>query len=365
MIADRKKMKLHSLVNLLVLTAAWGAMVCSAVPAAFASEITLQDALVGEEYVSIPVTITTDGADQPASLQFDVTYDAANFAVLDVQVGDAAAQAGKSAVFSESGTGTLTVLVAGLNQTVISDGVIANVSLCPLIQTADTQALFLDAVVVSDPFGNPIDVFYERAPEPEGMQLDDAAADDTRFPSEYALEADQTDTVSSNSAGMGSLEGADIEPTTASENGGDATYERGGSFSQRPGYGRVTLVGPGGGESGRAASSVPGAVGSGNTARRYDAGNRPGPGAYQRHLRYDAQPALPERISDGSRKLTSRHADSGSPNGGTQSSGSQPEAIGRNDRATPDPLSRRAVAGYAIALVIVAGAVVGRILLLR
>jgi hypothetical protein len=364
MIADRKKMKLHSLVNLLVLTAAWGAMVCPAVPAAFASEITLQDALVGEEYVSIPVTITTDGADQPASLQFDVTYDAANFAVLGVQVGDAAAQAGKSAVFSESGTGTLTVLVAGLNQNVITDGVIANVSLCPLTQTADMQTLFLDAVVVSDPFGNPIDVFYERPPEVQDMQLDADAGDDARFPSEYALHGEQTDTVSSNSAAMGSLEGNGLGRTAESENAAGTANASASAVSRRSGYGGVTLVEPRGGVSGTA-TGAPASVRGRNAPFQYGSGDRPGAAVYKQHLRYNTQHVRSDRTSDASRNVTSPDADGAGVSAETQGSGNRRESIVRYNDTSPSPLSRRAVTGYAIAFVIVAGAAVARILLIR
>jgi len=358
-------MKLLSPVTLLVLVVASVCAVCSAVPVAFASEIVLQDPVVGEDYVSIPVTITTDGADQPASLQFDVTYDAANFAVLDVQVGDAAAQAGKSAVFNDSGNGTVTVLVAGLNQNVITDGVVANVSLCPLSQTVDTQTLFLDGVVVSDPFGNPIDVFYERPPEPEGMQLDDHSADETRFASEYALEAYETDMGSSNSGAMGSLEGTGPEATTAPENTAGATTDRASSSSQTAGYGRVTLIEPGGGKPGGETSTATRAISKGDATRQYGSQAYPGVPGDPRRLRYDAQQGSLDPISDGSRSPMSSRSTRGSVNGEPHPSGNQAEAIGGDDNTIPELLNRRAVTGYAVALVIVAGAVASRKLLVR
>jgi hypothetical protein len=340
-------------------------MVCAAGLGAFASEIALQEPLVGEDYVSIPVTVSTDGADQPASLQFDVTYDAANFAVVDVQVGDAAAQAGKTAVFSESGSGTLTVLVAGLNQNVITDGVVANVSLCPLSQAADTQTLFLDAVVVSDPFGNPIDILYERPPEPATIESDDDASDEARFSSEYDLQAEETDTLSSNSAGIGALEGTGLEPTTELRNAVGATNDRASSFSQTPGHGRVTVIAPRGAESTIAMRSSPRAAGEGEATQQYPAENRPGAPEYQSDLGDGSQQVPRDRTSDGSLNRTSPRADTGSIAAQTQADGDPQEAIVRADNAVATRVNRSTVAGYAIAFVIVAGAVAARMLLVR
>lgn len=188
----------------------WICMACWGNALVFATELTLEDQVVAEDWVTVPVTIVADGGDLPASLQFDLSFDTASFALLDVQVGDAAAQAGKSVVFNESTPGTITVVVAGLNQNTILDGVVAEISFCPLVQGVDSYALGFDAVVVSDPFGNPVDVIYESSPHAWENEIEQESAS----ASEQVMPTEQEETSTSDLGETTSVAGAVDEGTT-------------------------------------------------------------------------------------------------------------------------------------------------------
>jgi len=169
--------------------------------------------VIGEDWINVPVTIVTDGADLPASLQFDLSFDTASYALLDVQVGDAAAQADKSVVFNESTPGTITVVVAGLNQNTIPDGVVAEISLCPLVQVVDSNALGFDAVVVSDPFGTPVDVIYESSSHAWQNEMEQESAS----ASEQMMPAEQEETSTSDLGEASSIVGAIDDGTTTGD----------------------------------------------------------------------------------------------------------------------------------------------------
>ncbi len=181
---DDRAMKKHGRCYKLFLTFIWLCATCCINALVFASELTLEDPVVADEWITIPITIAAEPGEQPASLQFDLSFDGTSIALLDVQVGDAALQASKTLVFSESTPGTITVIVAGLNQNTIPDGVVANISFCPLNQVVDATGLGFDSVVVSDPFGNPVDVVYESPPpdNEQGIEAESASASEQLMP---------------------------------------------------------------------------------------------------------------------------------------------------------------------------------------
>jgi hypothetical protein len=146
----------------LALACAW-ATGCWNSSGAFAAVVAVQDPVDSGGYVTVPVSVTAGTNEQPTSLQFDLNYDSGNFSVVTVEPGASAVQAGKSAIFNQTTAGTITVVVAGLNQTLISDGVIATIRLSPLGDGGVTPLFTLDSVVISDPFGKPINAVYEDA----------------------------------------------------------------------------------------------------------------------------------------------------------------------------------------------------------
>ena len=217
---DDTTMKEHGRCYKLVLACLWLWATCCINPLVLASELTLEDPVVAEDWITIPVTIIAEPDEQPASLQFDLSFDDTSFAFLDVQVGDAAMQASKSAVFSESAPGTITVIVAGLNQNGIPDGVVANILFCPLNEVVDITALGFDTVVVSDPFGNPVDVVYESPPpdNEQGIEAESASASERLMPTEQeeTLHFESGETTSAAAATGASMTTENTETRDAS-----------------------------------------------------------------------------------------------------------------------------------------------------
>ena len=207
---DDRIMKEHGRCYKLVLAFAWLCAACCVSASVLASELTLEEPVVADDWITIPVTIIAEPGEQPASLQFDLSFDDTSFAFLDLDVGDTAVDASKSVIFSESAPGTITVIVAGLNQNTIPDGVVANISLCPLNEVADADSLGFDSVVVSDPFGNPVDVVYESPPSgnDQGEETESTSASEQTMPTE------QEETFNSESGEAIAVAGAGSAATT-------------------------------------------------------------------------------------------------------------------------------------------------------
>lgn len=126
--------------------------------AATAAAITFEPAAQDGGYVTIPVTIRAEGREGVAALQFDVAYDPAMFELTEIQPGAAAEAAGKYAVSSDLSAGVARVIVAGMNQDTIADGDVVHLVFAPLTALDGGGVLSPSAAVVSDPFGNPINV---------------------------------------------------------------------------------------------------------------------------------------------------------------------------------------------------------------
>ena len=112
-------------------------------------------------YLHVPVTIAAEDYEQVAGLQFDLNFDETNFAFMDVVLGPSAENAGKDAVFTDAFTGTTRVLVVGMNQNTMQDGVVAELVFNPLDASA-LDSLELTGGLVSDPFGNSIRADFEK-----------------------------------------------------------------------------------------------------------------------------------------------------------------------------------------------------------
>ena len=110
----------------------------------------------------VPVTIAAEAGEEIASLQFDMHFDDATFDLVDVVPGESSSDALKQVMYSVRSPGAIRVIVAGLNQNVIRDGNIATVLLAPDGQDADSQTLSLDEIVISDPFGERVEVDYDE-----------------------------------------------------------------------------------------------------------------------------------------------------------------------------------------------------------
>ncbi len=107
--------------------------------------------------MAAPIHIAPGDGDQMASLQFDLGFDAASVEVLSVEAGACALQAAKEVVFSRTAAGTVRVIVAGMNQNTIQEGVVATVYLQRVDTGSAPAAMELDSIVVADPMGNSVE----------------------------------------------------------------------------------------------------------------------------------------------------------------------------------------------------------------
>lgn len=132
---------------------------------AFASQaavVVLQSPEISGGLVAIPVYLVPQDGDQTASLQFDFDFDFTSVAVASIETGASAVQAAKDVMFSQMADGTVRVIVAGMNQDVLGEGVVATVYLERIDRSEANPAVELDSIVLSDPVGNAIETAYEN-----------------------------------------------------------------------------------------------------------------------------------------------------------------------------------------------------------
>jgi hypothetical protein len=110
----------------------------------------------GVSEVVLAVALESPASEAVASAQFELRY-ANALSVQEVTPGQAALDAGKSVVANEVAPGRQRVIVAGLNQTRIEDGALANVLFTVAAGTTDLMiGVELAGVVLSDPAGRAV-----------------------------------------------------------------------------------------------------------------------------------------------------------------------------------------------------------------
>jgi len=254
---------------------------------------------VHDGLVYVPV-VFDPGAASVASLQFDLQYDPGHFAFVHLMAGPAAISAGKD-VLPGAQRQRLTVIVAGLNQTAIPAGVLAEIYLEILPDAQGEARISLGNMVLSDARGGAVDL--ER-PQSQGgrnnVVRDDDSQGDTRSgtPAEAAPGAeapqDQNETGSRGFGGAGSGylpetgghgmspdDGAKATPlSTSAGNGATAPGPNG-----TPGSGHTIYSQPQTHDGTRISppsmtglsTSSPRSVGGGESAGRGDTGSAPSP----------------------------------------------------------------------------------------
>jgi len=112
----------------------------------------------GEQGVLVPVALDAETGERVCALMLDVTFDGSALALPEVTVGAAAEAAGKTLVFNSTDPNTVGVIIAGINQNVVADGIVAN-ALFDIGANASpgTYAVSLPFVQLSDPLGSLID----------------------------------------------------------------------------------------------------------------------------------------------------------------------------------------------------------------
>lgn len=82
----------------------------------------------GAQNVILPVNLVSGTGEDVSGLNMDIGYDTSKVTFKGVTTGQAALDAGKTVSSSSPQSGTIRIIVFGLNQTRIADGIIANIS---------------------------------------------------------------------------------------------------------------------------------------------------------------------------------------------------------------------------------------------
>jgi len=117
------------------------------------------DATPGETTVAVPLSLVLSPGNVIAALQGDIAFDSQMLSLSDVSIGPAAAIANKSVSFSIQAPGLVRLIIAGLNQTAIADGVVANMIFSVANSTpSGMQAITLSNALAADPTGAPVPI---------------------------------------------------------------------------------------------------------------------------------------------------------------------------------------------------------------
>jgi hypothetical protein len=136
------------------------ALVCGAqnARAATLTMSNVEDVQPGDTAVDLPMSLSNNGASASVGgVQADVSYDISVLALTTVKPGAAAQSAGKNVSFNEVSEGVVRVIVAGLNQKNIQDGVLA--------------ALMFNVAKGAQPGSYPVTVTAAELVTPNGVQV--------------------------------------------------------------------------------------------------------------------------------------------------------------------------------------------------
>ncbi len=133
----------------------------------FSAAIYLEPSLTTDGFVSVPVVLQVNPNEAVAGLQFDIDFDDSLYTLVEVYTGNAAIDAGKDGVFTDGFPGTTRILVTGMNQAAIPEGVVVTIILSPADPSVGGY-LELSAPIFSDPFGNR--VFAESGKQSKELQ---------------------------------------------------------------------------------------------------------------------------------------------------------------------------------------------------
>ncbi len=107
--------------------------------------------------VRVAVNLAPDCEDAVSGVQFDLVYDASNVTLNEVQTGQAAAAAGKTASFHVATAGKATIVVSGMNKNTIATGSVAEVLFDLSDQPArQVYSLVLERIIMTDAAGRAI-----------------------------------------------------------------------------------------------------------------------------------------------------------------------------------------------------------------
>ena len=111
------------------------------------------------ETITIAVDLTSKVNESIAGLNFDLGFDSTRLTISGVSAGQVVTDAGKSLSYSEPAAGIVRILIFGLNQDIIADGVIADVSFdIQPTASAGPITLSLSSAAVTNPGAQAISV---------------------------------------------------------------------------------------------------------------------------------------------------------------------------------------------------------------
>ncbi len=143
----------------------------------FSAAIYLEPALTMDGFVSVPVALQVNPNEDVAGLQFDVDFDESLYTLVEVYTGSAVVEAGKDGVFTDGFPGTTRVLVTGMNQAAIPEGVVVTIILSPADPSVSGY-LELNSLILSDPFGNRV-IAELGVPSKESRVYESEGTDET------------------------------------------------------------------------------------------------------------------------------------------------------------------------------------------
>lgn len=158
-----------------------------------------QPSQVGDAAIAAPVVLAHSPEESIASIQFNLYYDTSQFNLLDVAPGEAAAMAGKDAMFGAH-QGFATVMIAGLNQEPIEEGILAIFYFLPSGEQSTVFQGEIGAVVFANPAGGAV-----PADNPEPEKSNDSKPADT------TTSSDKEESTSGTSAESSGQESADSQ----------------------------------------------------------------------------------------------------------------------------------------------------------
>ncbi len=110
--------------------------------------------LPGAADVPVSISLAAAAGQQVAALQFDLLFSSSVLSLPQVSVGAAAQAAGKSVSQSVVRSGRVRVIVAGLNQNAIADGIVAEAHFSIAAAAPDSvEAIAFTGVVLASPAG--------------------------------------------------------------------------------------------------------------------------------------------------------------------------------------------------------------------
>jgi hypothetical protein len=141
-------------------------------PLAHAAQLTLGAPRIGANGWEAPLTLMPGSGENVASMQFDLLVPPGITNAASAQASQAAALAGKQAIYSVVGPGQVRVVIAGLNQSALQGGEVATLYLGPAAEGQAAPSAWLASPVLASPAGERVPVETDN-PTTEGEEDDE------------------------------------------------------------------------------------------------------------------------------------------------------------------------------------------------